>query len=101
MNWKSAHSNQVWVVPIESDVIEPGDRAAFLCQLGGSLSLDASTELWMPPEIERAFVVEDVERGSHRLRVHLHCVAERPTAFRGRLYVVFDEPYGPRLEPPS
>ena len=51
-------------------------------------------ELWMSPEMTRAFVVEEIEKGSRELRVALACVAARPTAFRGcrPLYVVFVEP---------
>ena len=101
MSWTGLRSNHVWVVPVESGLLEPGDRAAFDCKVGGPPSQKSRTGLWMAPEIEDAFVLEDVERSDRRLRVVLYCIAEKPTAFRGHLYVIFDRPSSAHPEAPS
>ncbi|MGA2450267.1 MAG: hypothetical protein ABTD50_16455 [Polyangiaceae bacterium] len=79
------------LVPVESDVLDPGHRTAFTCRVTGPEGREPHAELWMSPEMTRAFVVEEIERDSRELRVALACVAARPTAFRGCLYVVFVE----------
>jgi hypothetical protein len=92
-------SDRVWIFPIESRPLEPGDSTAFVCALEGACTGDAYAHLWMPRETRDAFVIDAVDRGPDRLRIALSCVAERPTAFRGWLYLVFlwPEPAAPEL----
>jgi hypothetical protein len=78
---------RAWGFPVVSPPIEPGARTSFFCALQGEASPHAYAHLWVAPQTRRSFLVGGACRRADHLRVPLSCVAERPTAFRGWLYV--------------